>query len=109
MAKMRVHELAKVMMLRRRSSVKSTKNPHQRQKKNLPQRKQKNQLHQRQRRKRDQRRRNQQMLSMTDQRKSPASQPCLTHSTANRAQDMEITEDRTREQKAADHRMADAR
>ena len=49
------------------------------------------------------------MLSMTDQRKSPASQPCLTHSTANRAQDMEITEDRTREQKAEDHRMADAR
>ena len=49
------------------------------------------------------------MLSMTDQRKNPASQPCLTHSTANREQDMEITEDRTREQKAADHRMADAR
>ena len=57
----------------------------------------------------DQRRRNLQMLSMTDQRKNPASQPCLTHSTANREQDMEITEDRTREQKAADHRMADAR
>ena len=49
------------------------------------------------------------MLSMTDQRKSPASQPCLTHSTANRAQDMEITEDRTREQKVEDHKMADAR
>lgn len=42
-------------------------------------------------------------------KKNPASQPCLTHSTANREQDMEITEDRTREQKAADHRMADAR
>ena len=135
MAKMRVHELAKELEIKSQEIIdslsgteyeiksasnniddaaqeiirKSTKNPHQRQKKNLPQRKQKNQLHQRQRRKRDQRRRNQQMLSMTDQRKSPASQPCLTHSTANRAQDMEITEDRTREQKAEDHRMADAR
>ena len=135
MAKMRVHELAKELEIKSQEIIdslsgteyeiksasnniddaaqeiirKSTKNPNQRQKKNLPQRKQKNQLHQRQRRKRDQRRRNQQMLSMTDQRKSPASQPCLTHSTANRAQDMEITEDRTREQKAEDHRMADAR
>ena len=50
-----------------------------------------------------------QMVSMTDQRKSPALQLCSMHSTANRVQDMEITEDRTREQKAADHRMADAR
>ena len=135
MAKMRVHELAKELEIKSQEIIdslsgteyeiksasnniddaaqeiirKKYKNPHQRQKKNLPQRKQKNRLHQRQRRKRDQRRRNQQMLSMTDQRKSPASQPCLTHSTANRAQDMEITEDRTREQKAEDHRMADAR
>ena len=56
-----------------------------------------------------QKRRKLQMVSMTDQRKSPALQLCSMHSTANRVQDMEITEDRTREQKAADHRMADAR
>ena len=56
-----------------------------------------------------QKRRKLQMVSMTDQRKSPASQLCSMHSTANRVQDMEITEDRTREQKVADHRMADAR
>lgn len=42
-------------------------------------------------------------------KKSSITALCLTHSTANRAQDMEITEDRTREQKAEDHRMADAR
>ena len=56
-----------------------------------------------------QKRRKLQMVSMTDQRKSPALQLCSMHSTANRAQDMEITEDRTREQKAENHRMADAR
>lgn len=135
MAKMRVHELAKELEIKSQEIIdslsgteyeiksasnniddaaqeiirKKYKKSAPKAEENLPQRKQKNQLHQRQRRKRDQRRRNQQMLSMTDQRKSPASQPCLTHSTANRAQDMEITEDRTREQKAEDHRMADAR
>ena len=145
MAKMRVHELAKELEIKSQEIIdslsgteyeiksasnniddaaqeiilKSTKNPHQRQKKNLPHQKQGRKQNQRKlslRRlqmqavlRQKQKRRKLQMVSMTDQRKSPALQLCSMHSTANRVQDMEITEDRTREQKAADHRMADAR
>ena len=44
---------------------------------------------------------------MRDLRKSQASQQCSMHSIANRVHLMAITEDQTRAQKAADHRMAD--